>query len=143
MVVRLAAFSARNSTPPRPSSTNRPTRISMLRLDICWLSALGSARREHQRGQDEVHGQHRQRRHHHGAGGGIGHTLGRGLGLVTLVERDKGADHAEHRTLDDAVADVVVPDPESRTPINTVSTVTAVLKSRSVVELRTAPAGTV
>ena len=35
---------------------------------------------------------------------GVGHTFGCGLGLVTLVERHRGADDAKHHALDHAVA---------------------------------------
>ena len=41
-------------------------------------------------------------------------ALGRRLRLVALVERDEGADEAEHDALDDAVADVA-PDVDAAT----------------------------
>src|SRR5512134_3339362 len=106
-VARFAAFSARNTIASRPSSTNRPTSVSILLRPIAH--SVLTRRAEHQRGEHEIEAEYCQRGDDDRAGRRLRHALGRRLGLVSLVERDERAGEAEHHALDDAVADVVPP----------------------------------
>src|SRR6185312_11826185 len=96
-VPRLAAFRARKTSPAMPSRTKMPTSISTLFLPIRRFRCVRGEwrptplrRREHERGEDEVHHQHAERGDDDGARRAVGDALGSRLGLVALVERDEG-----------------------------------------------------
>src|SRR5512145_3090708 len=104
-VARFAAFSARNTIASRPSSTNRPTSVSILLRPIAH--SVLTRRAEHQRGEHEIEAEHGKRGDDDRARGRLRHSFGRRLRLVPVVERDERAGDAEHDALDDAIADVV------------------------------------